>query len=77
MKANGEAAKSIVDKSGMPKGNSVHISQLMLLVCAAIWGGSYVSSKYALEVFPVQWLMGVRMIGACAIMFVIFFRHSS
>ncbi|WP_196218458.1 DMT family transporter [Gardnerella sp. KA00603] len=57
----------------MPKGNSVHISQLMLLVCAAIWGGSYVSSKYALEVFPVQWLMGVRMIGACAIMFVIFF----
>lgn len=73
MKADGEAAKSIVDKSGMPKGNSVHISQLMLLVCAAIWGGSYVSSKYALEVFPVQWLMGVRMIGACAIMFVIFF----
>ncbi|EIK87125.1 hypothetical protein CGSMWGv6119V5_05651 [Gardnerella vaginalis 6119V5] len=73
MKANGEAAKSIVDKSGMPKGNSVHISQLMLLVCAAIWGGSYVSSKYALEVFPVQWLMGVRMLGACAIMFVIFF----
>ena len=45
----------------------------MLLVCAAIWGGSYVSSKYALEVFPVQWLMGVRMVGACAIMFVIFF----
>lgn len=73
MKADGEAAKSIVDKSGMPKGNSVHISQLMLLACAAIWGGSYVSSKYALEVFPVQWLMGVRMIGACAIMFVIFF----
>ena len=73
MKANGEAAKTIVDKSGMPKGNSVHISQLMLLVCAAIWGGSYVSSKYALEVFPVQWIMGVRMIGACAIMFVIFF----
>ncbi|MFU0513689.1 DMT family transporter [Gardnerella greenwoodii] len=57
----------------MPKGKSVHISQLMLLVCAAIWGGSYVSSKYALEVFPVQWLMGVRMVGACAIMFVIFF----
>lgn len=73
MKANGEAAKTIVDKSGMPKGKSVHISQLMLLVCAAIWGGSYVSSKYALEVFPVQWLMGVRMVGACAIMFVIFF----
>lgn len=73
MKANGEAAKTIVDKSGMPKGKSVHISQLMLLVCAAIWGGSYVSSKYALEVFPVQWLMGVRMLGACAIMFVIFF----
>lgn len=73
MKANGEAAKTILDKSGMPKGKSVHISQLMLLVCAAIWGGSYVSSKYALEVFPVQWLMGVRMVGACAIMFVIFF----
>lgn len=73
MKANGEAAKTIVDKSGMPKGKNVHISQLMLLVCAAIWGGSYVSSKYALEVFPVQWLMGVRMVGACAIMFVIFF----
>lgn len=73
MKANGEAAKTIVDKSCMPKGKSVHISQLMLLVCAAIWGGSYVSSKYALEVFPVQWLMGVRMVGACAIMFVIFF----
>ncbi|WP_391495881.1 DMT family transporter [Gardnerella swidsinskii] len=77
MKVKYETAKSIAeplsDKSGLPQGKSVHIAQIMLLICAAIWGGSYVSSKYALEVFPVQWLMGVRMVGACAIMAVIFF----
>lgn len=76
MKVKYETAKSIAeplsDKSGMPQGKSVHTAQIMLLICAAIWGGSYVSSKYALEVFPVQWLMGVRMVGACTIMAVIF-----
>lgn len=77
MKVKYETAKSIAeplsDKSGMPQGKSVHTAQIMLLICAAIWGGSYVSSKYALEVFPVQWLMGIRMVGACTIMAVIFF----
>ena len=73
MEADDETAKTLVDRSGMPKGKGVRTAQLMLLACAAIWGGSYVSSKYALEVFPVQWLMGVRMVGACAIMAVIFF----
>lgn len=53
---------------------SVNIARIMLLTCAAIWGGSYVSSKYALNVFHPQWLMGVRMIGACLIMGVIFFK---
>lgn len=52
----------------------VHSAQIMLLTCAAIWGGSYVSSKYALRVFPPQWLMGLRMVGACVIMGIIFFK---
>lgn len=73
MKVKGATTQSLANKSGMPQGKSVHTAQIMLLICAAIWGGSYVSSKYALEVFPVQWLMGVRMVGACAIMLVIFF----
>lgn len=73
MKAKDEATQTLAERSGMPTGKGVHAAQLMLLACAAIWGGSYVSSKYALNVFPVQWLMGVRMVGACTIMAVIFF----
>lgn len=74
MKVKDVTAQSLTNQSGMPQGKGVRTAQFMLLICAAIWGGSYVSSKYALEVFPVQWLMGVRMVGACAIMVVIFFN---
>ena len=36
----------------------------MLLGCAALWGGSYLLAKFAMEAIPPQWLMGLRMIGA-------------
>lgn len=54
---------------------SLQAANIMLLTCAAIWGGSYLSAKYALEVFPVQWLMGTRMLGACVLIAVIFFKQ--
>lgn len=73
MKVKDAEAKKLIDQSGMPKRKNIHIAQFMLLICAAIWGGSYVSSKFALEVFSVQWLMSVRMVGACSLMLIIFF----
>ena len=68
---------SEINSAVQPRQNNritVNIARIMLLLCAAIWGGSYVSSKYALEVFTPQWLMGVRMLGACIIMGVVFFK---
>lgn len=53
----------------------LHTAQIMLLTCAAIWGGSYVSAKFALEVFSVQWLMLTRLVGACALIGIIFYRQ--
>ena len=42
-----------------------NLARLMLLGCAALWGGSYLLAKFAMEAIPPQWLMGLRMIGAC------------
>ena len=47
----------------------------MLLGCAALWGGSYLLAKFAMEAIPPQWLMGLRMIGACLCMLALFHKH--
>lgn len=52
---------------------NLHVARFMLIVCTAIWGGSYLSVKYCLDYFQVQWLIGIRTIGACLIIGVLFF----
>lgn len=52
-----------------------NLARLMLLSCAALWGGSYLLAKFAMEAIPPQWLMGLRMIGACLCMLALFHRH--
>lgn len=47
----------------------------MLLSCAALWGGSYLLAKVAMSAITPQWLMALRMAGACACMFILFHRH--
>lgn len=49
--------------------------RLILLGSAALWGGSYLFTKTALQVMPVHWLMCVRMFGACLCMIVVFHRQ--
>ncbi|MBT1180472.1 DMT family transporter [Bifidobacterium sp. CP2] len=52
-----------------------NLARLMLLACAALWGGSYLLAKVAMEAIPPQWLMGLRMFGACTCMLALFHRH--
>lgn len=52
-----------------------NLARLMLLSCAALWGGSYLLAKYAMAAVPPQWLMGLRMLGSCLCMFALFRRH--
>lgn len=52
-----------------------NLARLMLLACAALWGGSYLLAKVAMAAIPPQWLMGLRMVGACACMFALFRSH--
>ena len=52
-----------------------NLARLMLLGCAALWGGSYLLAKFAMEAIPPQWLMGLRMIGACLCMLALFHKH--
>ena len=52
-----------------------NLARLMLLGCAAFWGGSYLLAKFAMEAIPPQWLMGLRMIGACLCMLALFHKH--
>ena len=47
----------------------------MLLACAALWGGSYLLAKFAMEAIPAQWLMALRMFGACMCMLALFHKH--
>ncbi|RBP98271.1 EamA family transporter [Bifidobacterium aemilianum] len=47
----------------------------MLLLCAALWGGSYLMAKVALRAISPQWLMFLRMLGACLIMLALFGRR--
>ena len=51
-----------------------NLARLMLLTCAALWGGSYLVAKFAIAAIPPQWLMGMRVLGACAVMLVLFHR---
>ncbi len=49
--------------------------QMTLLGSAALWGGSYLFTKTALEAMPMHWLMCVRMLGACLCMLAVFHRR--
>ena len=46
--------------------------KLMLVAAAAIWGGSFVVLKGAIEIVPPSWLLGFRFLLAGAIMAVVF-----
>jgi drug/metabolite transporter (DMT)-like permease len=52
-----------------------NLARLMLLACAALWGLSYMLAKFAMETIPPQWLIGLRMMGACACMLALFHKH--
>lgn len=60
--------------SRMSRSFPPNLARVMLLMCAALWGGSYLFAKIALETIPPQWLMCMRMFGACTIMFALFHR---
>lgn len=51
-----------------------NLARLMLLTCAALWGGSYLVAKFAIAAIPPQWLMGIRVLGACTVMLALFHR---
>ena len=51
-----------------------NLARIMLLCCAALWGGSYLVAKVAMTAITPQWLMTMRMTGSCIIMFVLFHR---
>ena len=52
-----------------------NLARLMLLACAALWGGSYLLAKFAMTAIPAQWLMALRMFGACMCMLALFHKH--
>lgn len=49
-----------------------NLARLMLLCCAALWGGSYLVSKMAMRTIAPQSLMALRMFGACIVMLILF-----
>ncbi|WP_241677197.1 DMT family transporter [Bifidobacterium jacchi] len=61
-------------RSSLSRSFPPNLARLMLLCCAALWGGSYLVAKIALDTIPAQWLMAMRMVGSCAIMFALFHR---
>lgn len=52
-----------------------NLARLMLLGCAALWGGSYLLAKVAMQAITPQWLMGLRLIGASTCMFALFHQR--
>ncbi|KFI97330.1 DMT family transporter [Bifidobacterium stellenboschense] len=52
-----------------------NLARIMLLACAALWGGSYLLAKVAMTAITPQWLMALRMAGASACMLALFHRH--
>ncbi len=56
------------NKTDLPQG----AWKVLLAVAAAIWGGSFVVIKGALDVVPAAWLMFVRFLGASLIVGLVF-----
>lgn len=61
-------------RSKASRGFPPNLARLMLLCCAALWGGSYLTAKVALSAIPPMWLMGLRLAGACLVMMALFHR---
>ena len=61
-------------RSRMSRTFPPNLARIMLLCCAALWGGSYLVAKVAMTAITPQWLMTMRMTGSCIIMFVLFHR---
>lgn len=61
-------------RSRMSRTFPPNLARVMLLCCAALWGGSYLVEKVAMSAITPQWLMAMRMTGSCLIMFVLFHR---
>lgn len=51
-----------------------NLARLMLLGCAALWGGSYLVAKIAMAAISPQWMMALRTGGACLIMLLLFHK---
>ncbi|MBR3328457.1 MAG: DMT family transporter [Atopobiaceae bacterium] len=49
--------------------------KLMLVLAAALWGGSFVVLKGALDVVPPSWLLGIRFVIAGCVMLLVFWRR--
>lgn len=61
-------------RSRMSRTFPPNLARIMLLCCAALWGGSYLVAKVAMSAITPQWLMAMRMTGSCMIMFILFHR---
>ncbi|MFR0569143.1 DMT family transporter [Bifidobacterium apri] len=61
-------------RSRMSRTFPPNLARIMLLCCAALWGGSYLVAKVAMSAITPQWLMTMRMTGSCMIMFILFHR---
>lgn len=61
-------------RSRMSRTFPPNLARIMLLCCAALWGGSYLVAKVAMTAITPQWLMTMRMTGSCIIMFALFHR---
>ncbi|WEV71776.1 DMT family transporter [Bifidobacterium sp. ESL0790] len=61
-------------RSRMSRNFPPNLARLMLLCCAALWGGSYLVAKVAMTAISPQWLMGLRTGGACVVMLILFHR---
>lgn len=57
------------------RGITPNVARLMLLCCAALWGGSYVVAKFVMGVISPQYLMAMRTGGACLIMLALFHKR--
>ncbi|RBP99499.1 EamA family transporter [Bifidobacterium xylocopae] len=51
------------------------LARILLLCCAALWGGSYLMAKVAISAISPQWLMFLRMSGACLLMLAAFHKR--
>ncbi|BDR53789.1 transporter [Bombiscardovia nodaiensis] len=52
-----------------------NLARIMLICCAALWGGSYVVAKVAIRSISPQWLMFLRMTGACMLLMLLFHKR--